>query len=153
PQQAIVSALDRLEVRRRDENQRLRVGHEPLTAAARSLQDIEQLTDTTEVLVRAALIPHAQREEREHVDVVVVEKDRYAARVGLPLAAIALDVVEHVDGNHLADDLLRLPVPVVQRVKPFLPRAVIELRNEDVEAVRTQVLAQARERAPERLRF
>src|SRR5262249_18771980 len=85
--------------------------------------------------------------------VVVVEQHRERGGIRRLGAAEARDVVEDVNGNHLGADVVRLAVPVVKYVKPFLPRAVIEWRQKRLERIQSHVLTEAGQRLAEWARF
>ena len=65
----------RLEVGRRDENERLRVVDKLLSAAIRALKLSEQRVQLIEIRIGLRFIPDPQREQHQDVQKVVVEQD------------------------------------------------------------------------------
>ena len=155
-QQRCVSALDDLEVRRRDQDQRLRIVHEPLAAAIGPLQLGEQTVQPFEVRVRIAVVPDPQREQGQQVQEVVVQQDRERGGVRRLRAAFRDQIVENVDGDDVVVDVVGLAVPVVQDVEAVLARPAVVLADGPVQidllrAGLPRVGAHARPQPPQRL--
>ena len=85
-QQQVVAGFVRLVMRGGNEQQRLRVVGEPLSAAERSLQMRQQLGDAIEVRTGVAGVPRAHRDEREQIQEVVIERHSERAGIGAAVA-------------------------------------------------------------------
>ena len=116
-----------LVMRGRNQQQRLRVHRKRLTAAVGPLEQVQQLVHTVHVRVGVALVPHANRQQRQHVHEVVIEQHCQRRGAHRFLTAPVYQVVQHVYRNRVVVDPIGNAVPVVHDVKADLTRLAIEL--------------------------
>ncbi len=132
-QQRVVAVISELVVRTGQQEERLGVVHEPLTAAARTGELANHRIEPVEVGVRVAVVPDRQRHERQHIEQVVVEQDGRRGRVVVVLAALHAEEMQDVHRNDVFVDAVGFAVPIVQQVKPAFARALIVLGDEPPE--------------------
>jgi hypothetical protein len=125
-QQEAVSTLGKLEVRRRDEKERLGIRGEPLAAAVTTLELAQQGIEPHQVSIRAAIVPDPQRQQGQHVHEVVIDEDREHRAIRRAIAPLLHYVIEHIDGDDVLIDVIGFAIPVVERVKSFLTRLAVE---------------------------
>ena len=137
-QQPGIGALVRVEMGDGHEHQRLRARHELVSASAGALKMAQQPGDPVQVLVRVALVPRPHDHQREHVEEVVIQKQRLDARRGAGRRRLLHEAVQHEHGGVLPREVVLQVVPRVQDVESLLAGAQVEVAHEAVEDERRE---------------